>query len=170
MHPSRASLLLQVRGSSSPVDELSYILTHSGSGGLVLQDSSTLNKLLPAIQEAAAAGQTIKFVALLWDDAAAAAAGQPPPSSNGSSSSSSAGGQAAAAAAAAELQKLGVSVLSHGDVMSAGQQLRAAGPFAPAAVQRSDLATLVYTSGTTGHPKGVMLTHGNLAYQVCESV
>jgi long-chain acyl-CoA synthetase len=30
-------------------------------------------------------------------------------------------------------------------------------------VTAGDLATLVYTSGTTGEPKGVMLTHGNLA-------
>lgn len=31
---------------------------------------------------------------------------------------------------------------------------------------RADLATIVYTSGTTGNPKGTMLTHGNLLSNV----
>jgi len=41
--------------------------------------------------------------------------------------------------------------------------LRAAEPLAaPVSRERDDLAWLFYTSGTTGKPKGVMITHGNL--------
>lgn len=35
-----------------------------------------------------------------------------------------------------------------------------------AAITRDDLATILYTSGTTGPPKGVMLSHGNLLSNV----
>jgi long-chain acyl-CoA synthetase len=39
-----------------------------------------------------------------------------------------------------------------------------------AGVGADDLASLVYTSGTTGKPKGVMLTHGNFVSNICSSL
>jgi long-chain acyl-CoA synthetase len=36
------------------------------------------------------------------------------------------------------------------------------------AVKSDDLYTIIYTSGTTGLPKGVMLTHGNICYNINE--
>jgi long-chain acyl-CoA synthetase len=36
------------------------------------------------------------------------------------------------------------------------------------ALGRDDLATIMYTSGTTGNPKGVMLTHGNILSNVAQ--
>jgi long-chain acyl-CoA synthetase len=38
------------------------------------------------------------------------------------------------------------------------------------AVQPDDLSALVYTSGTTGEPKGVMLTHGNVVANIHGSI
>ncbi len=46
------------------------------------------------------------------------------------------------------------------------QALRQSDPAALPAVQPDDQAVLFYTSGTTGMPKGVPLTHRNLTYQI----
>jgi long-chain acyl-CoA synthetase len=45
-----------------------------------------------------------------------------------------------------------------------------AADLADADVSADELASIVYTSGTTGRPKGVMLTHGNLLWDAWASV
>jgi long-chain acyl-CoA synthetase len=53
-------------------------------------------------------------------------------------------------------------ILNFSDLIALGQQH----PFQPPNLEPSDLATLIYTSGTSGNPKGVMLTHANLLHQI----
>jgi long-chain acyl-CoA synthetase len=114
-----------VRSAQADPEELRYILDHSGSIALVVEDTKTLTKLRPHLDDL-----PIQFVILLSDEETPAE------------------------------DKL--KVLNFSEVMSLGSKAT----LQPVQATRQTLATLMYTSGTTGKPKGVMLTHGNLLHQV----
>ncbi|MBD2091416.1 AMP-binding protein [Microcoleus sp. FACHB-1515] len=114
-----------VRGTQADRSELLFILEHSDSVALVVQDQATLKKLGAEIDRL-----PLRFIVLLSDET---------PTATHSAK-----------------------ILNFSQLIELGRSQ----PLQPAPRTRQDLATLMYTSGTSGQPKGVMLSHGNLLSQV----
>eukprot|EP00668_Euglena_longa_P012254 GGOE01014689.1.p1 GENE.GGOE01014689.1~~GGOE01014689.1.p1 ORF type:complete len:835 (-),score=229.81 GGOE01014689.1:90-2363(-) len=131
-----------VRGAGAPVEELVYILQNSEATFLVVENSALLRQLVGAMPAEQFA--SLRAVVVLYEKDPAALRDVE-------------GAMQAAAGEGAERLR----VLGFEEVVSQGK----AQQFMPVTVLPSDLVTLVYTSGTTGKPKGAMLTHANLLTQ-----
>ncbi|KAL5702764.1 long-chain-fatty-acid--CoA ligase [Ranunculus cassubicifolius] len=131
-----------VRGTRSSAEELLQIYIHSDSAALVVDSPELLNRISESFVSRAA----MRFIILLWGDKSTLSSDL--------------------------LQRF--SVYNYKEVIEMGQNSHRAllnspeeGPrYIYEAINSDDVATLVYTSGTTGNPKGVMLTHRNLLHQV----
>ncbi len=114
-----------VRSSGAERQELLYIIEHSDSTALVVEDLKTLNRLKPELDDL-----PLNLIILLSDEE---------PDS-----------------------KTIVKTVNFLEVLRLGSE----NTLQEVTYNKEDLATLLYTSGTTGKPKGVMLTNANLIHQI----
>jgi long-chain acyl-CoA synthetase len=116
---------------SYPAEEIGYIVKDAGARTLIVEDAAQLAKAAGA----ASALAGVDSIVLMQGDPPAGGASRGP----------------------RVMSWEAVRALGRERRGQLGERLEAA----MAAVSPADVATIVYTSGTTGHPKGVLQTHGN---------
>lgn len=132
-----------VRGKDAPVEELQYIYDNSKSMGAVVETSDLMMKISADNGLKSEEHGQPKFIIVLYPKGETSTEMQ------------------------TKLRDAGytdTTVLSFDDFMASSNKASFQSEFVPK--DPNSLATLVYTSGTTSKPKGVMLTHKNLLYQV----
>nr|GMD72323.1 probable acyl-activating enzyme 16, chloroplastic [Ipomoea batatas] len=131
-----------VRGSKSSVEELLQIYNHSESVALAVDNPEMYSRIAETFHSHA----DVRFVILLWGEKASITS---------------------------EVRD-GLPIYSFTEILDLGNESHMAllhsqearNQYIYEPINSDDVATLVYTSGTTGNPKGVMLTHKNLLHQI----
>eukprot|EP00277_Geminigera_cryophila_P001817 CAMPEP_0179424750 /NCGR_PEP_ID=MMETSP0799-20121207/11774_1 /TAXON_ID=46947 /ORGANISM="Geminigera cryophila, Strain CCMP2564" /LENGTH=732 /DNA_ID=CAMNT_0021199261 /DNA_START=224 /DNA_END=2422 /DNA_ORIENTATION=- len=143
----KAGAIDVVRGALGPVAELAYILKHSESKACIVQDSKLLSALVqesgPSLE---LSSPDTAFVVVMYPNGKSGVAIKEECGMLDSS---------VRVVTMEELSALGVSASSE--------------PLYEFVDVREDDVALLYTSGTTGRPKGVVLTHGNLLHQMMDN-
>lgn len=71
-----------------------------------------------------------------------------------------------------DIKKYGITFYTYNDIIEAGKNARQTGNINPELyiekVSPDDIASIIFTSGTTGNPKGVVMTHKNFFSQLDE--
>ncbi|VFQ64618.1 unnamed protein product [Cuscuta campestris] len=131
-----------VRGSRSSAEELLSIYNHSESVALVVDNPEMYSRIAETFHSRV----DVRFVILLWGEKSSIRS---------------------------EVID-GLPIYRYTEILDLGNKSHmallhsqeAGRQFIYEPINSDDVATLVYTSGTTGNPKGVMLTHKNLLHQV----
>lgn len=136
-----------VRGVSAPASELAYIFRNSQSCALIIEQISALQRVLSAGVDLSA----VKFVVILFGSSVEASAMLPPN---------------VRVVSFEEVMRIGEKSPDSANLTGDGKGNGNSTSNGGHTLTRSNIATLLYTSGTTGYPKGVVLTHDNILQQL----